>query len=110
MGVWKRTRGFGRGLFLAATVAATGHEALAGQTVQVADATRLATPSIQLTGVAPPPPGADGRMRYAIATTEAAIRIDGELNDEAWRDAVAVPLPWEVNPAENATAPVLTCM
>lgn len=34
------------------------------------------------------------------------IKIDGDLNDEAWQQALVVELPYETDPGENITPPV----
>ena len=49
-----------------------------------------------------------GRIEYAIAPTAAPFVVDGVMDEVQWSDAVAVPLPWEVAPADNGPAPVAT--
>lgn len=49
-----------------------------------------------------------GRTVFAIGRTDAAIRIDGVLDEPAWTDAVLVPLPYETWPGDNTAAPVTT--
>ena len=46
--------------------------------------------------------------RYRIPRASSAIRIDGVLDEQAWRDALRVELNVEVQPAENVPAPVRT--
>jgi hypothetical protein len=72
------------------------------------DSTGTASRSVTIVGVTPPPPGTDGRLRYAVASTEGAVSVDGHLDDPGWAGAVVIPLSWEVSPADNGTAPVST--
>ncbi|MEM7414476.1 MAG: DUF5916 domain-containing protein [Gemmatimonadota bacterium] len=52
-----------------------------------------------------------GRIEFAASRTSDPIVIDGRLDDAGWANAVEIPLPWEVNPAENERARVhTTCM
>jgi len=64
--------------------------------------------SLLIAGVAPPTPRADGRLEYGVGRAQASVEVDGVMDDDAWSDAVVIPLPWEVNPAENAAAPIAT--
>lgn len=53
----------------------------------------------------------EGRIEFAARRAEGPIVVDGLLDDRGWETAVRIPLPWEVNPGENETAPVRTeCM
>lgn len=61
-----------------------------------------------ITGRDPAPAGADGRISYVVGSTPQAITIDGRMDDVAWAEAVVIPLPWEVAPAENGAPPVQT--
>jgi len=59
----------------------------------------------------PAPVRADGRLEYQIGLASSAVAVDGRLDDGAWLDAVRIPLLYEVSPAENMSAPVMTeCM
>lgn len=64
--------------------------------------------SIRITGNQPPPVGVDGRISYSIGTAHEGMTVDGRLDEDAWADAVVIPLAWEVAPAENGTPPVET--
>lgn len=44
----------------------------------------------------------------AVPRAPGPIEVDGRLDDAAWADALAVPLPYEVYPGDNAPAPVET--
>ena len=43
-----------------------------------------------------------------LPSTEHAIRIDGVLDDEAWKDAIRIDLNVETKPGENISARVRT--
>ncbi|MCP4662427.1 MAG: carbohydrate binding family 9 domain-containing protein [bacterium] len=43
-----------------------------------------------------------------VPKTLSPVKVDGVLDDEAWDDALVVPVPYEVRPAENTPAPVRT--
>lgn len=62
--------------------------------------------------VAQAPPSAPGsaRPRVTFPVTRAAspIKIDGILDEEAWKTAAIVPLPYEWSPGENVPPPVET--
>jgi hypothetical protein len=45
---------------------------------------------------------------YKIPRASSPVRIDGVIDDQAWQNALVIPLPFEVQPAENAPAPVAT--
>ena len=47
-------------------------------------------------------------VRYSIPHVEQSIKLDGVLDDKAWDSALSVPMLYEVDPAENITAPVKT--
>ena len=58
---------------------------------------------------APGAPATEARPAvYTVPRTAKAIQIDGRLDEEAWRDALALELPYEVDPGENTPAPVRT--
>ena len=48
------------------------------------------------------------REPMAVPRTDAAIELDGQLDEAAWRDALAIPLNYETDPGENTPAPVAT--
>ena len=50
-----------------------------------------------------PPP-----MTFKVGRATAAIRIDGALDEDAWKNAVDVPVAWEWSPGDNIPAPVRT--
>jgi hypothetical protein len=43
---------------------------------------------------------------YAITRAKGAIVIDGNLNDEGWRDALRIERWYEINPGDNIEPPV----
>jgi len=45
---------------------------------------------------------------YRVNRTQAAVRIDGIMTPGEWNDALKVPVNIEIEPAENAPAPVYT--
>jgi hypothetical protein len=55
----------------------------------------------QTSGPERPPP-------LAVPTTSAAIRIDGRLEEEPWKEALVIDLPYEIDPGENTPAKVRT--
>ncbi len=55
--------------------------------------------------VATTPEAAPG---YRAMSTTSPIRIDGRLDEPAWREAEPIPLNWEWTPGDNARPPVAT--
>jgi hypothetical protein len=96
------------GLLAATTTMVAVAGPVAAQTVAVEEANPTPARSLTIVGVSPPPPGADGRLRYELSTTGEALTIDGQLDEPGWAEAVVIPLPWEVGPADNGIAPVST--
>jgi hypothetical protein len=45
---------------------------------------------------------------YIVPRASSNIRIDGDLDEEAWRDALVLELRYEVSPGENIDPPVRT--
>ena len=90
---------------LAFVLVADGVEA---QTERGESAQERPTRSMTIVGVSPPPPGTDGRLAYELAPVAQGVEVDGRLDDPGWENAVVIPLPWEVSPAENGSAPVET--
>ena len=45
---------------------------------------------------------------YDVTKASSNIKIDGDLNEEAWTSATVLPLPFEWTPGENIPAPVKT--
>jgi len=56
----------------------------------------------------PPPPSAPPRVTFAITRAASPIKVDGVLDEEAWKTAAVVPLPYEWAPGENVPPPVET--
>lgn len=50
----------------------------------------------------------DGRTTHGIGRAPGPISVDGELSDAGWADALLIPLPFEVRPAENGPARMST--
>lgn len=50
----------------------------------------------------------DRRDRYPIAATESAVKVDGVLDEEAWKKATRIPLNIEYYPGDNVAPPVDT--
>jgi hypothetical protein len=48
------------------------------------------------------------RRRLTVPRAAAPVRVDAVLDDEAWRGALRVDLPWEVAPGNNTPARVAT--
>ena len=46
--------------------------------------------------------------RYPAARATSSVRIDGALDDEAWKGATVLPLPYEWLPGDNTEPPVKT--
>lgn len=49
-----------------------------------------------------------GRVTFTVREATSPIRIDGELSEQAWRDAVVVPVDYEWVPGDNAVPPERT--
>jgi hypothetical protein len=49
-----------------------------------------------------------GSAHFQVVKAVSKIEVDGVLDEEAWRDAPAIPLPFEWTPGDNAPAPVRT--
>jgi len=45
---------------------------------------------------------------YSVSSAISKIKIDGLLDDEAWKNATVVKLPFEWSPGENTPSPVET--
>ncbi len=56
----------------------------------------------------PGPTAVPPAARFTVARATGPIRIDGVLDDEAWRVAVVMPLPYEWSPGDNVPPPVRT--
>ena len=58
------------------------------------------------------PPEASGgaamAVTYTVPRIDAPIKLDGLLDEQAWAGALALELPYEVEPGENIAAPVRT--
>jgi hypothetical protein len=54
------------------------------------------------------PPQVHERPHYDITKATSPVKIDAVLDEEAWRDALTMELPYEIAPGENAPAPVRT--
>lgn len=51
---------------------------------------------------------ATGAAIYQVSGTELRIKIDGWLDEAAWKQAALIPLPYEWQPGDNIEAPVQT--
>lgn len=56
----------------------------------------------------PGAPGYPPARHYDVAMARSQIKIDGRLEEEAWKKAVSIPLPYEWSPGDNVPAPVET--
>ncbi len=45
---------------------------------------------------------------YRIRPAAGPIKVDGRFNDPGWRDALVIPLSYEIQPGENLAVPVAT--
>ena len=75
--------------------------------VPIARAQENAAQQNPLPGVAdaPSPPAA---LSFTIPRAASSIRVDGILDDEAWKSALVLDLAYEIDPGENTPAPVKT--
>jgi hypothetical protein len=66
-----------------------------------------ATPAV---AQAPPsqPAATPPRVTFAITRAASPVKVDGVLDEDAWKTATAVPLPYEWAPGENVPPPVET--
>ena len=55
-----------------------------------------------------PPASTLPRVTFAVTRTASPITIDGVLDEDAWKTAAVVPLPYEWAPGENVPPPVET--
>ncbi len=69
---------------------------------------RFLTAGICITGAASVVLAAPGARTVTIKPATSPIRIDGVLDEPAWKDAARVSLPYEVQPGDNIPAPVRT--
>lgn len=53
-------------------------------------------------------PLANAPSSYNLPEASAPVRVDGVLDDEAWRAALVLPLAYEIDPGENIPARVQT--
>jgi hypothetical protein len=56
----------------------------------------------------PPPASAPARVTFAVTRAVSPIKIDGVLDEDAWKTAAVVPLPYEWAPGDNVPPPVET--
>jgi hypothetical protein len=54
------------------------------------------------------PPAAFGKVTYPITRAASAIKVDGVLDEDAWKKAAVIPLPIEWLPGDNVPPPVDT--
>jgi len=54
------------------------------------------------------PAAASGKVTYPITRAASAIKVDGVLDEDAWKKATVVPLPIEWMPGDNVPPPVET--
>ncbi len=54
------------------------------------------------------PAAAAGKVTYPITRAASAIKVDGVLDEDAWKTAAVVPLPIEWMPGDNVPPPVET--
>jgi uncharacterized protein DUF5916 len=65
----------------------------------------------RLSGSVPEIVRTDGRLEFEIGSAGSGIAVDARLDEAAWATAVRIDLPFEVSPADNASAQVSTeCM
>ena len=62
---------------------------------------------VRLAGPGQAGPGAEA-ARFDILKASVPIKIDGVLDEAAWAEAPAIPLPFEWAPGDNIPAPVKT--
>jgi len=55
-----------------------------------------------------PAPRVFPKLTFAVTRAASGIKIDGVLDDEAWKTAAVVPLPYEWAPGDNVPPPVET--
>jgi hypothetical protein len=61
------------------------------------------------TPASPAPSGAPASLiRFEATRASAGIKVDGVLDEDSWRTATVIPLPYEWAPGDNATPPVAT--
>jgi hypothetical protein len=53
-------------------------------------------------------PALPARVTFAVKRATSPIRVDGVLDEQAWADAVNVPVAFEWSPGDNIPAPVRT--
>jgi hypothetical protein len=58
--------------------------------------------------VAPPPAAPPPLRQFQVTRAATPVRIDGVLDDDIWKTATVIDLPYEWFPGDNATPPVKT--
>ncbi len=53
-------------------------------------------------------PASPPRLTFPVMRAESPIKVDGVLDEQAWRTAAVVPLPYEWSPGDNVPPPVET--
>ncbi len=51
---------------------------------------------------------AGDKSQYTVTPATSKIRVDGVLNENAWKEALIIPLPYEFYPGENIPAEIET--
>jgi hypothetical protein len=51
---------------------------------------------------------AKDRPTYRVTRATSQVSVDGVLDEQAWKDALTLDMPYEVDPGENIPAPVRT--
>ena len=55
-----------------------------------------------------PPQGAPALRQFQVTRAATPVKIDGVLDDDAWKTATVIDLPYEWFPGDNVTPPVKT--
>jgi hypothetical protein len=68
----------------------------------------LCLPALAAAQPQPPAPAASAKVTFPITRAASAIRVDGVLDEDAWKKATVVPLSIEWMPGDNVPPPVET--
>jgi len=83
----------------------------AGTLAALAAATAIAlhgVPVLAQQAPASPAPRVFPRVTFTVSRAASDIKVDGVLDEEAWKTAAVVPLPYEWAPGDNVPPPVET--
>src|SRR3954471_24270336 len=82
--------------------------AVAGLAVALAGSALAQTPQSPQQTPPAAPPQAPPLRQFQVTRAAAPVKVDGVLDDEAWKNATVIDLPYEWFPGDNTPPPVTT--